>query len=136
MSRFADPRATRTVDLGACECPDTPHSSDWVKVRSDLSDPECAILLRIDRMSDEEQAEALVPFIAEWNLLGLDGEPAAIDAGALFALKGPTLKAIGTTLGEVLRENLGLPNPQGAPSRGSSRGSASRTRTPSRTPGT
>lgn len=136
MSRFADPRATRTVDLGACECPGTPHSSDWAKVRSDLSDPECAILLRIDLQSEQEQAETIAPFVAEWNLLGPDGTLAAIDADALFSLKGPTLKAIGSALGEVLRENLHLPNPSGAPSPASSRGSASRTRTATRRRGT
>ena len=135
MSRFADPRATRTVELGACECPGTPHSGDWCKVRSDLSGSELATLLKLDGMDEATASETIAPFIAEWNLSDADGV-VAIDADALFALKGPTLHAIGEALGETLRENLGLPNPSGAPSRASSRGSASRAPKATRTPTT
>ncbi len=130
MTRFADPTATRTVDLGACECPGTPHESDWAKVRSDLSGPELSMLLRLVPGREEEAAEIVAPFIVEWNL----GEP--VTASAVFLLRGPTLSAIGSTLGEVLRENLKLPNPSSVPSRASRRGNASRTRTTRRTPGT
>lgn len=135
MSRFADPRATRTVDLGACECPGTPHESDWAKVRSDLSGAEVATLLQLRPGREEEAADIVAPFVTEWNLLDEDG-PAEISPAAMYALKGPTLRAIGSELGEVLRENLQLPNPSSAPSRASSRGSASPTRRSRRTPGT
>lgn len=135
MSRFADPGATRTVDLGPCECPGTPHESDWAKVRSDLSGPELSMLLQLVPGREEQAAEIVAPFITEWNLSDDDGV-VAITPESVYLLRGPTLSAIGTALGEVLAENLKLPNPSGAPSRASSRGSASRTRTRTRTPGT
>jgi hypothetical protein len=135
VSRFANVAATRTVQLGPCECPGTPHDGDWFSLRTDLSGPEVAALLRLDTLSESEQSEAVVPFVTEWNLRDDDGD-AVITPEALFALKGPTLKAIGEALGEVLRENLQLPNRSSAPSRASSRGSASRTRTSNRKPGT
>lgn len=136
MSRFADVSATRTVPLGPCECPGTPHDEDWATVRTDLSASELRLLLNLDGLSDDEAAEAIAPFVTEWNLLGLDGEDWPPTPEALFALKGETSSVIGNAIAAVVRENLHLPNPSGAPSPASSRGSASRTRKPTRKPGT
>ena len=136
MSRFADPRATRTVQLGPCECPGTPHDEDWAKVRSDLSATDLAVLLRLDGMEQDEAVEALLPYIPEWNLLGDDGEVAPIDLASVSGLKRQTSALIGDTVAEVIKENLGLPNSPAAPSPASPRGSGSRTPTKRRTTGT
>lgn len=135
MSRFADPTSTETVDFGECECPGKPHPSDWAKLRADLSGSEIAILMNLSGMDQEASAEAVAPFILEWNLLDTDGEPVEPSAVALYALKGPTANAIGAGIGKILRRNIRSPNRSSAPSRASSRGSASHTRTatPSRT---
>lgn len=135
MSRFADQSAVRKVDLGPCECKDTPHSSDWAEVRTDLSDSELAILFDLPQDQDAAAA-AIAPFVPRWNLTGPDGEEWPPSPAALFLLKRDTMKAIGTALAEVMKENANLPNPSGAPSPASPRGSASRTPTPIRSRGT
>lgn len=135
MSRFADPAAVREVDLGACECPGTPHSRDWAKVRADLSGSELNILLNLGGLSQDEAAERIAPFIDSWNLLGPTGDDWPPSPAALYALKGPTAQAIGAAIAAVVDEVIGpLPKPTGARSRDSSRASASPT--PTMTPGT
>lgn len=135
MSRFADPAAVREVDLGPCECPGTPHSRDWAKVRADLSGSELAILLGLGGLGQEEAADRIAPFIDSWNLLGPDGADWPPSPEALFALKGPTAQAIGAAIAAVVDEVIGpLPKATGARSPGSSRASASPRR--KTTPGT
>lgn len=136
MSRFADPRATRTVELGACECPGTPHSTDWIKVRGDLSAQESAILLGLPRLEPERQAEVIAPFVVEWNLIGPDDEDWPVTPENLFLLKGDTSEKLGLGLADSIKESGNFPNLSGSPSRASRRGRASRTQTTTRTPGT
>lgn len=137
MSRFADASTTVEVDLGPCECPGGPHAKDFALIRADLSGAECAILLGLGDLDQEETAEAVAPFIVSWNLLGSDGKEWPPSPEALFALKGPTSEAIGKAIGEVVVKSIGpLPNPSGAPSAASSQASASPTPTKHPTPGT
>ena len=128
MSRFADPRATRTVDLGACECPGTPHPRDEVVLRSEYSGSEIAAIAALGTDEEETAAAGFVPYIVSWNLHDPDGQPWPPSGESLLALKQATLSAIieGITVG--IRESITLPNASGAPSPASSRGSASRTR--------
>lgn len=135
MSRFADPRAQRTVDLGPCECPGMPHERDEVTVRSELSGSEIGALAQTSTGDEAAVATALAPLILGWNLLGPNGEPWPPSADALRALKAPTLTAIVAGIETSIEESVRLPNGSGAPSAASSRGSASRPRTRRLTPG-
>lgn len=137
MSRFADLDARRRVDLGACLCPGTPHASDWVDIRSELSANDIRRFVRL-AVSDDGNlaADVLVEYVVEWNLLGPDGEPWPPSAEAFLALKVATLEAIVAALNTAVEESAIVPKPSGAPSRGSSRGSASRTPTRRPTPTT
>lgn len=136
MTRFADPSATRTVDLGTCECPGTPHPNDFIEIRSSLAPGECNAVFGITRLEPRKQAAVLVDFLVRWNLNGADGEPMPLDADSLFLLDAPSQQALGEALGEVAVESATLPNRFGAPSPASPRGSASRTRTSTRKRGT
>jgi len=115
--RFADPSATRRVDLG---------EGDYALVRDELSGPE------IDRFvgsRDDEAAGVLANYIVEWNLTGKDGEVVPIDGESVFLLKAPTLAPIVDAISAVIGESAAVPNAPGARSPGTSRASASRTRT-------
>lgn len=136
MSRFADPAATKTVDLGPCDCPGTPHESDWAKVRAEASAEEAERFLDTGSLTPETAAEAVAAFIPEWNLLGPDGKPWPPSTEAVRALKYSTVKVIGKAVAETVNDSVLVPNASGAPSRASSRGSASRTSKKTRTPTT
>lgn len=126
MTRFVNPAATRTVDLGPCECPGTPHENDWAKVRAELSGSEIARIQQAPQTEDG-LTEAIIPFIPEWNLLSPSGDEWPVTADAISLLNAATLTAITNVLTEVLAESSRLPNPSSAPSPASSRGSASKT---------
>ena len=137
MSRFADPTATRTVDLGECLCPGSPHDSDWAKVRGEASASDVRKFAEMEEFdADGNVAEALAEFIPEWNLLGPNGEAWPPSRDSLMALKLPTVRLIVTELGKVIRESSELPNASGAPSAASTRGSASRAQRRNRKPTT
>ena len=127
MSRFADPTAIRTVDLGPCECPDAPHKRDEANIRAELSASEVARLIEVINNADKDGASALIAdAIVDWNLLGPDGEPWPPSAESVDALKHATTALIAAALAEVVTESVKVPNASGAPSRDSSRRSASR----------
>lgn len=131
MSRFADATATRTVPLGPCECPGTPHESDWAKVRKELSGSDIGIISNASATDEVAAAGTMAPYVIEWNLLGPNGEPWPPSAESLLALNAATLGAVVGAIQASIAESAGtvLPNASGAPSRNGSRGSASRTRT-------
>lgn len=130
MSRFADPRATRTVQLGPCECPGTPHAEgDWAKVRSQLSGSDIAIISGASTTDEAAAAAVIADYVPEWNLLDDAGNAWAPSAESLVALMPASLSAIVAGVRESIAESSRLPNVSGAPSRASSRGSASHTRT-------
>jgi hypothetical protein len=126
MSRFIDPTATRRVDLGLCDCPGTPHGTDWADIRDRLSGIEVA---RFGGSSDDEAAGIAAGYILAWSLLDDDGEPVAITGEAVALLDAATMTALSSALGGVVSESVTVPNGSGAPSRPTSRASASRTRT-------
>jgi hypothetical protein len=135
MSRFADPSATRTVDLGECLCPGAPHASDWVKIRGEASSVDVRRFAGMGAIDDEGVSEGIAFFISEWNLLGPNGEPWAPSGESVGALKLGTLSVVIAAIGEVVEASI-LPNGSGAPSVASSRGSASPTRKRTRKPTT
>jgi len=136
MSRFADPAAVREVDLGACECPGTPHSRDWAKVRAEYSGVDLGAIRSASEEDEAAAATALAPYVVEWNLLGPDGEERAPDGESLRDLKQETLSAIINVISECITESARVPNRSSGPSAASSRATASPTRTSSPTPGT
>ena len=153
MTRFGDPLATKTVPIGACQCPGTPHEVDEATLRYDIGG---SALARIGR-AELEGAVRLDPFAAyrqmvletveSWNLVWPDPTwngngtgrkvvPVPITAGSVGELDEGTLVAL-AKLADALIENEGsLPNAPGAPSAASSHGSASPTRKRTRTPTT
>lgn len=137
MSRFADPRSTTLVPLGACECPGTPHpDGDWAKVRSDLSGADIATIAGLSTTDEDEAALGLAPYVTEWNLRNPDGGEWPPEADSLLALHQDTMRLIVEAIATAVKESRALPNPSGAPSPASSRGSASRTPKARRTPTT
>ena len=121
MSRFADREATGLLTLpGGCQCPGTPHASDWLRLRTELGAEEVVRLAKADSIG------ALGMLVVEWNLLDNDGTLAPLDRDhfqALFAENfGP--------LDEWIETNVrvgSLPNAPAARSPRSSRASGSPT---------
>lgn len=129
MSRFVDRTRTRRVDLGPCECPGTPHESDYALVRAELSGQEIA---DYTTASNDEVADVSARLVPEWNLIDRSGA-VPVTGQALVDLMPTTLAAIVNALSTTVGESVALPNASGAPSRATSQGSASRTRkTPTR----
>lgn len=136
MSRFADVKATRTADLGPCECPGTPHDNDWAKVRAEYSGSDTSRIADASTEDELEAARILAEYVVEWNLLDPDGKAWPPSAESLVALKGPTLSAIMAEISTGIADSVTVPNPSSVPSPASSRGSASATRKPRRMPTT
>ena len=126
MSRFADPRATRTVDLGPCECPGTPHERDEALIRSELSGSEIARIVSASQTDESEASAAFAPYVLSWNLLDPDGQPTEPSADLLTQLMATTLQSLVTAISEVVTASVQVPNRSSGPSRASSRGTASR----------
>lgn len=137
MSRFADPHATRLVDLGPCECPGAPHKRDEANIRAELSASEVARLIEVINNADKDGASELIAAaIVDWNLLGPNAEPWPPSAESVDALKHATTALIAGALADVVTESVKVPNASGAPSRASSRRSASPSRAKRQTPTT
>lgn len=151
MSRFADPSLTATVDLGACQCPGTPHDRDTVEVRTELG---ASALARVGRAEINAAVTGdhfasyrqLVEEAAiEWNLLHLspamsDDEeriaiPAPINKFTIELLDELTLRAIAEAIDQ---HTSGGPDPNGSGARlrGSRRARQSVTQTTTQKPGT
>lgn len=123
--RFVDRTRTRRVDFGACECPGTPHESDYADVRAELSSEEINDYTQADR---REVADVAARFIVEWNLWGPKGlEP--ISSQSLLDLMPLTLNVLVEGIAASIAESVApVPNGSGARSRATTRASASRTR--------
>lgn len=151
MSRFADPSATRVVDVGPCQCPGTPHDVDQVTIRWQLGASALARIgraelegaVRLDPMAAYRQT--VLETVVEWNFLWLDPQvsgdvrqatPVPVTTTSVAELDVETLKFIAETADRLIQDGGALPNGSGAPSRASSRGSASPTRRPSQKPST
>lgn len=136
MSRFADPAAYRTVDLGNCLCPGSPHPSDFAKIRSEGSYTDLRRFFTAQAGGDEGIAVEVAEWVTEWNLLGPNGEPWPPSAESLLALKVGTLTPLVEAIGEVIEASADIPKASGEPSPASSRGSTSRTQSTNRKRGT
>lgn len=131
MSRFANRAGTVRVDLGPCQCPGTPHESDWAEHRTGLGYGDFGAIALVAQGGDVFAAKrkTIEVAVVAWNLLGEDGEPAPLGEDSVFALDIETAEAIYASIdASVLTATQTLPNGSGARSRSSSRASASRTR--------
>lgn len=127
MSRFVDPEARRTVSLGPCDCPGTPHEQDEAYIRDKLSGQEIA---QYAQASNETAADVTAEYVLGWNLLGNKGEAVPVTAASLLLLDAPSLSTLVGAISEVVVESSGaVPNGSAVRSRGSSRANGSQTRT-------
>jgi hypothetical protein len=127
VSRFVDPEARRTVPLGPCDCPGTPHDQDEAYIRDRMSGQEVADFLGVDR---QDGPDIMAGFVLGWNLLGVKGEAVEVSAKALLLLDAVTLNAVVTAIGKVaIESSRAVPNGSAARSRATSRASGSPTRT-------
>jgi hypothetical protein len=150
VSRFADPTAVAVIDLGACQCPGTPHERDEATVRWQLGASALARIGRaeLDRAVNHDPyasyRQTVVETLVSWNLLiapPADSEdrrpvPVPITDRAIGELDLATLKALAEGADELIQNKGELPNASGAPSADSSRESASPTRSRTRKPTT
>lgn len=117
MSRFLTPidkPFTRTVPLGPCECPGTPHAQDEAEVYTMLGWDD---LVDIGSAPSEGAAQRLLTTraIASWNLveLGADGTPRPVPVveATVRLLNPQTLAAIAEAVNEAYeRAREPLPN--------------------------
>lgn len=138
MARFADLRKdnTRVVDLGPCECPDTPHERDSVEVYAELGYEalgkiQLAGLLADGRFSFyEAKIELLRLGIARWDLRGADGKVMQLNRGSIGLMRERDIEAIAKVLDEIVTAGEEpVPNASSAPSATGSAESASSTPT-------
>jgi hypothetical protein len=138
MSRFADPTATAPVDLGACQCPGTPHEKDEGLLRWQLGGSALARIgtaETIGRLTGDPFAgyrAVAAECLVSWNLLIEQVEdgvtsvvPVPINSRSIEALDDVTLTKIAETADELIQGKGTLPNASGAPSVESPLGSAS-----------
>jgi hypothetical protein len=123
VSRFADPAATARLDLGECQCPGTPHESDWVDLRAELGAQD------VLRMATGNSLDVLELLIVRWNLLDNDGSAATVDREHIERLYADTFDDLDKFIEAHVRLGTSLPNASGARSRTGTRASASRTQT-------
>lgn len=124
MSRFADPNATKRMPLGACQCPGTPHTGDWLELRTEVGADDQVAIAR----SSEPNVEALSRLLVAWNIEDSDGVVPPIDREHIGLLFGDVFEILDGWLIANIKFTTPLPNVSAAPS-GSSTGV-----TPSRTP--
>jgi len=139
ISRFANPRVTKPVDLGPCQCPGKPHERDSAVVRGEIGDGEARSAAGHGGYRDgtgvfdgaASDDESIARFTLSWTLVEADLKPvpittevaALLDAGTRDALLGAIGEAVGARTGGT------LPNGFAGPSRASRRAMASRTQT-------
>lgn len=136
-SRFANPNRTDVLDLGACQCPGTPHESDQVVYRLELGAGEeeraGAYGWSVTGWAYFDSAAARAKLIeigvVRWNLLGPDGEEMPVNARSAALLDEATLDRITAKLDEVTAKPEPLPKARAARSAAGTPASASPSRT-------
>lgn len=116
MSRFANPDAKERLVLGPCECPGTPHTEDWMEVRTELGAEDALTL------SQGNSLDALAVLVVAWNLLDHDGSTAPVDKDHIARLFTDNFDVLDGWIERHVRLRS-LPNDYAAPSRRTSRAS-------------
>lgn len=123
MSRFTKAE-TKVVELGACECPGTPHQTDQVVIRKRLS--YGPLMYVADAPSGQAMLLRLLETgIESWNFLDDEGKPVEVNATTIASLDPESATLIGEAINAERKEAKPLPNGSGARSEGSSPASAS-----------
>lgn len=125
MTRFVDSTATRTISLGPCECPGTPHEADEAVIHERLG---YGPLLHIGLAASNEESilRLLEHALVRWNFLGADGKPVSVSRESIEALDSDTAALISEAVNQVVSEtSQALPNGSGAASAATSAGSIS-----------
>lgn len=129
--RFAEPKATKPVPLGACKCPGTPHADgDKADVRTSIGSSEAksaygaGVRYHADGTSYWDEAigddTAIARFATWWNLVDKKRKPIPIDLRTVALLDTATRTALLEPINEALLALEGpLPNASGEPSAGS-----------------
>lgn len=136
MSRFADPEDRIEVELGPCECPDTPHRRDTAVIRRQLG---YAAMGRIGMAGIAEgrngaidptatMRSLLLESVVSWNLLGPDGKAWPPTAASIAELDSATVEHLAGLINEQSRLKALLPNASAGRSRTGSSATRSRTR--------
>lgn len=119
MPRFVDRKAIADLNLGPCECPNTPHANgDWVHVHEQQSYTDwLAIVDAGARGMEEYNRVRLQRRIKSWNLVDDKGKAIPITAATLGELDQSTANKIHEFLNDLDNpEAVELPNDSGAPS--------------------
>jgi len=80
VSRFADLDAKARLVLGPCECPGTPHTEDWMDLRTELGAEDALTL------AGGNSLDALAVLVVDWNLIDNDASVAPVDRDHLARL--------------------------------------------------
>lgn len=128
MSNYVDPSSSRPVDLGACRCPGTPHTSDSADVLIRFGYGELGAIRQAGRLSGPEsfKAMAILLGVRRWSLVLPDGTPRPIDAAQISMLDERAIDTLIAHLDGAFAEDP-LPNARGAPSPAGQSASASPT---------
>lgn len=122
MSRFADPNATKRFDIGTCQCPGTPHESDWIDLRSSMGTADALAMAEA-----EDSVGILGLLIRGWNLLDNDGNLAEVNAENIGLLYGDVFTDLDAWINDNV-QTATLPNGSAVRSANGSRASGSPTR--------
>ena len=115
--------ATRSVVIGECLCPGTPHAEDAAEVAEELS---WDVLAEVGTLTGVAAYRRLVlGALVGWNLCDEDGEPIPITSDTVGRLRHDRMEPIAAAINDAYaRAQDPLPNSSGAPSRRSRRESA------------
>ena len=131
MSRFAT-IGTTTVDLGPCQCPDTPHDRDSAEVYDVLGWDDLVDVRDRNRSAGSRALALVTHAVASWTLLERNGTgtyPVPVTEANVHRLDDPTSDLLWPACWAAFQAaEAPLPNASGAPSRPSRPASASRTR--------
>ncbi|MCA1788436.1 MAG: hypothetical protein LC667_00885, partial [Thioalkalivibrio sp.] len=95
MSRFVDREETETVDLGPCQCPNSPHGNDSVRIRKHLSYADQLHLADAANLSMTDALWTLFNLrVAGWNLSDERGRPVQLSRANWQNLDTDTAKAV------------------------------------------
>lgn len=125
MTRFVDSTATRTISVGPCECPGTPHEADEAVIRERLGYGPL-LYIGVAPTNEESVMRLVTQALLSWNFLGADGKPVPVTRESIEALDANTAGIISEAVNAVVSETSPpLPNASGAASAATSAGSAS-----------
>jgi hypothetical protein len=127
ITNYVDPDETRSIDLGECRCPGTPHGRDSAQVVGLFSYGDRAVIWQAGRLGGVEAGiqMSILKGVRSWTLALPDGKPRPITAEQIARLDEGTVNALTKSgaLNDAFRLDP-LPKGPGARSLNGSRASA------------